>query len=171
MPWDCHGHLRKGWLKGILGKEITEKQKTAFEKGKKTDSKNTEFSSSQNTSSKGMSFDLTEILTLTKNLSVTEFKDTPLAKYGYLNVQPNICVLCGISLKSVTREDFRTDIQLVSVCDDCLNRLGKRTVSHDATIEELKTEKRVARLQGRTIIPVHNLTFDDMRLCPIQPKS
>ena len=68
---------QKGWLKGILGKDITEKQKTAFEKGKKTDSKNVEHTSSKNTSSKGMSFDVTEILTLMKNLPVTKFKDTP----------------------------------------------------------------------------------------------
>lgn len=150
---------QKGWLKGILGKEITEKQKTAFEKGKKTDSKNTEYTPSKNTSSKGMSFDVTEILTLTKNLPVTEFKDTPLAKYGYLNVQPNICVLCGISLKSATREDFRNDIQLVSVCDDCLNRLGKETTNE--TVSPVK--KAVVEIPQ-----VHNPTFDDMRLCPIQ---
>jgi len=109
-----------------------------------------------------MSFDVTEILTLTKNLSVTEFKDTPLAKYGYLNIQPNVCVLCGISLKSVVREDFRNDIQLVSVCDDCLNRLDKETIND--TVPPVK--KAVVEFQ-----PVHNLTFDDMRLCPIQTRA
>lgn len=154
---------QKGWLKGILGKEITEKQKTAFEKGKKSDSDNTEYDSFKNSSSKGFSFDVTEILSLAKNLSVTEFKETPLAKYGYLNTKQNICVLCGFSLKSVTREDFREDIQLVSVCDNCLDRLGKKTEGNTVTTSSVK--KPVIEIE-----PVHNLTFDDMKLCPIQPK-
>lgn len=155
---------QKGWLKGILGKEITEKQKTAFERGKKSDSDNTKYDSFKNASFKGISFDVTEILSLAKNLSVTEYKETPLAKYGYLNTKQNICVLCGASLKSVTREDFREDIHLVSVCNNCLDHLEKKTEDNIVTTSSVK--KPVIEIE-----PVHNLTFDDMKLCPIQPRA
>lgn len=153
---------QKGWLKGILGKEITEKQKTAFERGKKSDTNNTKYDSFKNSFSKGISFDVTEILSLAKNLSVTEFKETPLAKYGYLNTKQNICVLCGDSLESVIREDFRENIQLISVCDNCLNRLRKKTEGNTVTTSSVK--EPVIEIE-----PVHNLTFDDMKPCSTQP--
>ena len=160
---------QKGWLKNTLGKEITEKQAKAFENGKKNNNKDTVRPDSDKVSSRGMSFDVSEIYSLTKNISAGKFKDTPLAKYGYLNVRQNICAVCGISLKSVVREDFRNNIQLVSVCEDCIPRLDGETVTRDAATTGTAGEEDKS-LKER-VIPVHNLTFDDMRLCPIQPAA
>ncbi len=111
---------RKGWLKSIIGTEITDKQAEAFsgEKGNKTTKP--EFCQKQND---GMMFDLLTVLSFVKDLPLGEFINSYLVKNGYTKTTG--CVLCGNKLNYILRENCQKGVQYVNVCNKCIKRLGE----------------------------------------------
>ena len=102
----------KGWLKRIVGTEITEAQARAFEanKGKPKDKPDID---------DGSFCDARAVLVYFRSVGIEEFMASPIAAHGYKNAPLTKCSVCAKKIKLGQKPKEEDGIHYVGVCKEC----------------------------------------------------
>lgn len=143
---------KKGWLRGMIGKEITDRQAEDFVNGRSAKTKVSE-------GADGVMRDSVDVFRHIKGLPFDEFMRSPLVAYGFMKSPATSCAVCAGKLRSVFKDKCKQGVHYVSVCNECAGVLDGKAFE-DMTIETvgMPMEKR---LQGRYV--ADGTSFDDMR--------
>lgn len=106
---------KKGWLKSVIGTEITDEQAEKFVNGRGKITKDTR-------NSEGVLVEVEKVCLAIKNLPAKEFLKSPLLAYGFKNPKKYGCAVCARKLNSIAKSGCINGLRYVSVCNECKSR-------------------------------------------------
>ena len=107
---------KKGWLKNILGKEISDEQAEAFVAGRN-------IVTNQFTGTDGIRCDSVSVTLYVRTLPMGEFLKSPFIAYGYMKPLQGSCAVCARKLHSIAKTKGKVGVHYVNVCNDCFEKI------------------------------------------------
>ena len=137
---------KKGWLRGIVGTEISEEQAIAFQNGRGIKTTVPEESDS-------VLVDSVVVCSYVVKMSKEELLKSPLLAYGYMKPLQGSCSLCAKKIRHILKTKGVAKVHYVPVCSDCALKLGI----------DFATDKPKVSEQKNPPVVDSNISFDNMR--------
>jgi len=109
---------KKGWLRNLIGKEITDEQARAFEEGKGITTARAE-------GTDGIKCDYLSVALYLRTLPVDKYLQSPFLAYGYLKSIQGKCAVCSVKLHSILKVQGKCGVHYVNVCNSCFEKIKK----------------------------------------------